>query len=232
VKTIGILGGLGPESTTAYYTYITRKYYETHGDYAYPEILIHSFNFKEIIEAGYKLSGRIKRAIEGLHNAGADFVVAACNSVHIVYEEVAGDIPIPWLSIMDAAGERIQEAGIHTVALCGTVFTMENDFYPKALARYGIQTIVPDPADRQTINGIIYNELVRAEVREESRRTVLHIIDKLVKRGAEGVVLGCTEMPFLIRPEDTPLPLFNTTELHAQKALDYAERNEADRIAS
>lgn len=222
MKTIGILGGLGPESTITYYTYIIRKYYELCGNYAYPEILIHSFSFEEFIKAGNQLPQRVKGAIENLHHSGADFVVAACNSIHIVYDEVAADIPIPWINIVDTVGECIEKRSIHKVALLGTVLTMANDFYQKRLSRFGLETVVPTPPDQQIINKILFDELVRAEIKEESRQTVLGIIDKLAQDGIEGVVLGCTELPFLIRQEDTALPVFDTTVIHAQKALDLA----------
>jgi len=159
MKTIGILGGLGPESTIEYYGHITREYYKLRSDYAYPEIIIHSFNFKEFIDTGYVKPVEIKQAILNLHHAGADFVVAACNSVHIVYDEVSKDIPIPWVSIMDAAAEQIKNQGISKVALLGTIFTMNSDFFPKALADWGIEAILPDADDKKTISEIIYGEL-------------------------------------------------------------------------
>ena len=185
MKTIGILGGLSPESTIAYYSYITRKYYDLYSDYAYPEILIHSFKFSEFIESGYRLPDKVRTAIRNLHRAGADFVVAACNSVHIVYDEVSTDIPIPWISIMDAVAEEIRNRGVHEVALIGTVFTMDNDFYHKAFARYDIETITPDRSGQQRINEIIYGELVKAEIRDDSRRAVLGIIDECVEKRVE-----------------------------------------------
>ena len=222
MKTIGILGGLGPESTISYYEYITRKYYDLRGDYAYPEIIIHSFNFKEFIDADFEQPGKVASAIEGLSQAGADFVVAACNTIHLVYEEVCKNIPIPWVSIMDAVAERIQEDKIQKVALLGTVFTMEKNFYPKVLSKYNIETVVPKATSHKVINDIIFGELVRAVITEESRRIVLDIIEELHQDGAEGVILGCTELPFLIRPEDISLPLYESTAIHAQKALSLA----------
>jgi aspartate racemase len=222
MKTIGILGGLSPESTVSYYNYITRKYYDLRGDYAYPEIIIHSFNFQEFIDADFKESGKVISAIEGLAGAGADFVVAACNSVHLVYEEVCKKISIPWVSIMDAVAERIQEEKIHKVALLGTVFTMRNDFYPKVLSKYNIETVVPKATSHKVINEIIFGELVRNVATDESRRIVSDIIEELHQNGAEGVILGCTELPFLIRPEDVSLPIFSSTAIHSQKALSLA----------
>ena len=222
MKTIGILGGLGPESTVTYYNYITRKYYDLRGDYAYPEIIIHSFNFQEFIDADFEQPGKVASAIEGLSQAGADFVVAACNTIHLVYEEVCKNISIPWVSIMDAVAERIQEDRIQKVALLGTVFTMGKDFYPKVFSKYNIETVVPKATSHKVINDIIFGELVRAVITEESRRIVLDIIEELHQDGAEGVILGCTELPFLIRPEDISLPLYESTAIHAQKALSLA----------
>ena len=177
MKTIGILGGLGPESTISYYSYITRKYYELRGDYGYPEILIHSFNFTDFIDAGYVLPDRVKGAIEGLAGAGADFVVAACNSVHVVYEEVAGQTSIPWVSIMDAAAEAIKAAGMKKVGLLGTIFTMRSDFFAKTFERQGINMILPTETDQQRINEIIFSELVRGIVKDESRAEVMAIVE-------------------------------------------------------
>jgi len=218
-KTIGILGGLGPESTIEYYAQITREYHRRRGDYAYPHILINSLSFQEIIDAKYETAEKVLAAIEALAGAGADFVVAACNSIHTVYEQVAPQAPVPWVSIMSSTSEAIRSAGIEKVALLGTKVTMTADFYPRALAGDGIDCIVP-PADQQErINRIIFAELVVGKVTEESRRFVMDCIEQLRRRGAQGVVLGCTELPFLLRPQDSPLPPFDTTKIHAQKAL-------------
>lgn len=220
MKTIGILGGLGPESTAAYYTYITRKYFELHSDYNYPEILIHSLTFTPFIKAGYRLPERVISAIEGLAQTGADFVVAACNSLHVVYDEVASQVSIPWVSIMSATGEAIHKAGLKKVALLGTVFTMENDFYSRRLDEFGITTVVPNHEERSEINRIIYDELIIGNIAEHSRRYVLNVISRLAVEGVEGVILGCTELPFLIQQKHTCVPVFDTTIIHAHKALE------------
>ena len=222
MKTIGILGGLGPESTIAYYGHITRLYYERRSDYGYPEILIHSFTFSEFLDTGYVLPAKVKTSIENLAAAGADFVVAACNSVHVVHEQVSGDIPIPWVSIMDSTGEQANKRGIRKVGLLGTIFTMENDFFARGLAEYGVETVKPDRAAQEKISEIIYGELITAEIRESSRNFVLDVIETLRRDGVEGIVLGCTELPFLIEQKHLSMPLFDTTMIHAQKALDLA----------
>jgi len=165
------------------------------------------------------LPDRVRRAIEGLSRAGADFVVAACNSVHVVYHELDGTLPIPWVSIMDAAGEKLSDHGLRRVGLLGTVFTMQNDFYARTLKAYGVDVLVPAIADQEKLNTIIYEELVRNTVTPESRQTVQGMIASLRQEGADGVILGCTELPFLIRPEDADLPVFDTTAIHARKAL-------------
>ena len=223
MKTIGILGGLGPESTMAAYASITRAYYKLKGDYNYPEILIHSFSFDPFIKAGYALPGTVRAAIVNLHGAGCDFVIAACNSVHLVYEEVSRDIPIPWVSIMDATGEAIARRGLSTVVLLGTVFTMREGFYQRGLERHGIKTVTPDEADQRRVNDIIFGELITDSPTEASRQWVLGLFERLRERtGAQGLVLGCTELPFLIKPEHTTLPVFDTSILLSQKALELA----------
>jgi len=222
MKTIGILGGLGPESTMACYAYITRKYHELKGDYGYPEILIHSFNFDRFIKAGYELPDTVRAAITGLHGAGAQFVIAACNSVHIVYEEVSPGLPIPWVSIMDATAEGIERLGMTRVALLGTIFTMSKGFYQRGLARHGIEALTPPADDQEKVNRIIFGELITNSPTRESRQYVLGLIEDLRRRGAQAVVLGCTELPFLVSQADTTLPVLDTSDLLAQKALDLA----------
>jgi aspartate racemase len=222
MKTIGILGGLGPESTAEYYRYITRKYYDVHADYAYPEIVIYSLTFQPFIDAGYELPDKVEAAIKKMHLAGADFVVASCNSLHLIYEQVAPRVPIPWISIMDATAEAIKKEGLTKVGLLGTVFTMSRGFYQKALAGHGIETVTPYAEAQAKVNDILYNEVVRAIIKDDSRQVVLGCIEELRHKGAQGIVLGCTELPFLIKQEHTDLRVFDTTTIHAQKALDLA----------
>ena len=222
MKRIGILGGLGPESTAAYYQHITRAYYDRRGDYAYPEILIYSVNFQDYIDNGYEVPESVRDAICALARAGADFVVAACNSVHIVYEQLHEALPIPWVSIMDATAEQVKTVGLKRIGLLGTVFTMGKGFYQRAFERHGLETLVPAQDSQRTVNDIIYGELVRAQVRPESKQAVRGCIDELRQSGAEGIVLGCTELPFLIQQADSTLPVFDTTAIHAQKALELA----------
>ena len=222
LKTIGILGGLGPESTISYYAYITRAYYALRKDYAYPEIIIDSLSFQRIIDEDYQTPKIIRESICRLADAGADFVVASCNSIHAVYDEISKDIPIPWISIMDVTAECIQTSGITCVGLLGTRVTMQKGFYQTTLAQYGIEVITLPVEVQERINKIIFGELVRAEVSPDSKQFLLDCVHKLEKEGARGVILGCTELPFALKQEDTLVPLFDTTIIHSQKAFELA----------
>jgi len=221
-KTIGILGGLGPESTIAFYRCIAQKYYALHHDYMYPEMLIYSFSFQPFIDAGYENAATVESAVRSLSAAGADFVVAACNSVHIVFEQLRKKLPIPWISIVDSTAEAIKRAGASKVALLGTIFTMTGGFYQKALSVHDLDAMLPSPDDQQGINRIIYEELVRGIVTDDARNFALECIGRLGDAGAQGVILACTELPFLLRQDDTDMPLFDSTVIHAQHALELA----------
>jgi aspartate racemase len=226
-KRIGILGGLSPESTVAYYQHITRAYVARFGDFSYPEILIYSVNFQQYVE--WQRENRwadaartMSVAMRALHQAGADFGLISTNTMHIVFDEVQAEAGMPLLSIVDTTADAVCAAGIRAVGLLGTVFTMREQFFHNGLKRAGIETLVPEPADQLRINDIIYQELCRGEIREESRRVFQDVIDGLRLRGAGGIVLGCTEIPLLVHQEDCALPLFDTASLHAQRALDYS----------
>jgi aspartate racemase len=226
-RTIGILGGMSPESTVMYYEYITRTYGQRFGDFGFPEILIYSVNFQKF--ADWQREGRwteaadeMAQALERLRAAGADFGIIATNTMHIVFDEVQKAVRMPLLSVVEATAEAIRTAGLNLVGLLGTVFTMRDRFYRDGLARFGIDVLVPDADWQERVNEVIYGELCRGEIRSESRQMFLGLIEELRKRGAQGIVLGCTETPSLVRPQDCDLPLFNTTLLHAEKALNYA----------
>jgi aspartate racemase len=161
-------------------------------------------------------------ALERLHVAGADFGLIATNTMHIVFEEVQRAVHMPLLSIIQATAEAILVAGFQSVGLLGTAFTMNERFFRDGLERSGITVLVPEPGEQQRVNEVIYRELCRGEIRPTSRRLFLEIIERLRHRGAEGIVLGCTEIPLLLQPQHCDLPLFNTALLHAGKALDFA----------
>ena len=226
-KTIGILGGMSPESTVAYYEHITRTYTERFGDYGYPQILIYSVSFQTYVD--WPEEGRWDLVAEGLSQgarslelAGADVILIATNTMHIVFDEVAASVNVPMLNLLDAVGEAIEARGMRSVGLLGTAFTMEKTFYQDALAERGITILLPEGEDRKRVNDVIYDELVAGVIRDASREVFLGIIDDLEARGAEGVILGCTEIPLLVSQELSALPLFDTTTIHAEAALRYA----------
>ena len=226
-KRIGILGGMSPESTVAYYEYITRTYTERYGDYGYPEILIYSVSFQPYVDwpnqDRWDLVARgLTEAGQNLVAAGAEVILIATNTMHHVFDEVQAGIAVPMLSLLDATAEAILARGLQTVGLLGTRFTMEKTFYPDALARRGIAVLVPEAEDRAYVNRVIYEELVAGQIRDESRASFVAIIRRLVERGAEGVILGCTEIPLLVSEADVQIPLLDTTTIHAEAALTYA----------
>lgn len=226
-KTIGILGGVSPESTITYYEHTVRTYRERFGDHSYPEILIYSVRFQTIMDwQREKMWDRIEKllinGIIRLNKGGADFGLIASNTMHFVFEKVQKKSPIPLISIIDATAEKIKKEGIDTVGLLGTAFTMSQRFYKEKLLHSGINVLVPREKEQKYINRVIHEELINGKVIPRSREGFLKIIRSLVDRRAQGVILGCTEIPLLVRDEDSPVKLFNTTEIHAEKALGYA----------
>ncbi len=223
-KKIGILGGMSPESTVAYYEHITRTYTERFGNHGYPEVIIYSVSFQPYVDWPQEdrwdlVAQGLSEAAQRLEAAGADFIVIATNTMHLVIDQVQASVQVPILSLLDAVGEAILARAMKKVGLLGTQFTMEKTFYQEALARKGITVLVPDAKDRQYVNAVIYNELVSGQIRDESRAGLVAIIDRLVARGAEGVILGCTEIPLLVRETDAAIPLLDTTVIHAEAAL-------------
>jgi len=230
-KRIGILGGMSPESTVAYYEIITRTYTDRFGDYGYPEILIYSVSFQEYVDWPNQdrwdlVAEGLSQAGQKLVEAGADLLVIATNTMHLVFDQVQARVEVPVLSLLDVTAEAILARGLSTVGLLGTRFTMEKGFYQKALARRGISTLVPGADDREYVHRVIYDELVAGQIRDESRERYVAIIGKLAERGAEGIILGCTEIPLLVDEASAGIPLFDTTQIHAEAALNYAIERE------
>ena len=226
-KRIGILGGMSPESTVEYYQYITRAYTQRFGDYGYPDIIIYSVSFQPYVDWPNKgrwdlVAQGLSQAAQRLEAAGADFIVIATNTMHLVLDQVQASLHIPVLSLLDVVGEAILAKGFKTVGLLGTRFTMDKPLYREGLARRGITVLVPEADDRQVVNRVIYDELVAGKIRAESRAAYVGIIRKLAGRGAQGIILGCTEIPLLVSEADAGLPLFDTAVLHAEAALNYA----------
>ncbi len=226
-KKIGILGGLSPESTTIYYEYITREYTKRYGNYSYPEIIIYSVNFQEFVDWQSQdqwglAADKMIEAFRRLEKAGADFGLIASNTMHVVFDKVQGEISIPLINIIEATAEVIKEEGAKTVGLLGTLFTMNKDFYKAGLEARGIITLVPDRKDQEFVNSVIYEELTKGLVKPESKEGYVKVVKKLKEKGAEGIVLGCTEIPLLIKEKNCGVRLYDTTIIHAEKALKYA----------
>lgn len=227
MKTIGILGGMSPESTVAYYRLITRTYMERFGDHGYPPVVIYSVSFQPYIDwpaagAWDQVAAGLGEAAQRLESAGADFVVIATNTMHRVIDEVRAQVSLPVLSILDVVADAIEARRLARVGLLGTRFTMEQRFYHEALGRRGIGVITPPEEDRALVNHVIYNELVGGTIRAESRDAVTRVIARLAAQGAEGVILGCTELPLLVNEALAGMPVLDTTRLHALAALEHA----------
>jgi aspartate racemase len=223
-KKIGLLGGTAPESTVSYYRYLTREYAHRFGDYGFPEILIYSVNFQELMDLGHagrwdRVADQAVEVFDALQRAGADFGLMTANTMHIVFNEVVERTKLPLLSIVDATVEVVADHGIDCLGLLGTADTMNGSFYPDTLDKHRIATLIPEPQDRELISRVIYDELALGEIKKESKREYLRIIADLQQRGAGGVILACTEVPLLVKQEDLSLPLFDTMEIHADMAL-------------
>ncbi len=226
MKTIGLLGGMSWESTTLYYEFLNRGVRERLGGLHSAKILLHSVDFAEIEHC--QVSGQWQKAgdllgaaASGLQNSGADMVLICTNLMHKVAAQIESHISVPLLHIADAAGQEIARQGLKKVGLLGAIYTMEEDFYrQRLLEKYGVEVVIPARKERELVQRVIFEELCRGEFRDESKAAYLSIIEELEEQGAEGVILGCTEIPLLVKPEDTTLPLFNTATLHAAYALE------------
>ena len=228
MKTIGLLGGLSWESTLEYYRIINETVKERLGGLNSAKIVLYSVNFAELIE--YDHHGKSKKAVELVINAaksvesgGADCLLICTNTIHKMYETIQKRINIPVLHIADAAAKKIKEKKLNKVGLLGTKPTMEMDFYKKRLKdKHNIETVVPGESDRKIVHSVIFEELVLGKFTENSKNKYLSIIGRLESEGAEGVILGCTEIPLLIKQEDCEIPVFDTTAIHAKAAVDFA----------
>jgi aspartate racemase len=228
-KRIGILGGISHASTMAYYDLLHRKHFARSKNYNYPEIVLFSLNFQKF--TGHEDRGErasyIAYILEGVHAlcaAGADFVLMAANSPHAVFHEVAGQAGVPMLSIVQVTAAAARRAGLHKLLLLGIQFTMRSTFYQTAFAEQGMIVVTPTADEQHEINQIIFSELVVGDFRVESKRRFLAIIDHYQRNAAiHGVILGCTELPLLLKQADCTLPLLDTLDLHVEAALDFAE---------
>jgi aspartate racemase len=228
MKTIGLIGGMSWESTLPYYRHVNEAIRARLGGLHSARLVLYSLDFHEIEQL--QRSGDWQRAGElladaarALHRAGADFLVLCTNTMHKVAAAIEGAVNIPLLHIADPTAEAIRAAGLRRVGLLGTRFTMEQPFYRERLERrHGIEVLVPDEADRAEVHRVIYEELCLGRVHEESRQAYRRVIERLVARGAEAVILGCTEIGLLVGEADAEVPLFDTTLLHAWAAADRA----------
>lgn len=228
MKTIGLIGGMSWESTVTYYQVINRVVAERLGGLHSARIVLYSVDFDEIercqSSGAWDRSAQIlAEAARALERAGADMVLICTNTMHKVAGEVASAVSIPLLHIADMTADELERENIKTVGLLGTRYTMEQDFYTGVLEKRGITVLTPDEKDRSLVNHVIFDELCRGEIRDESRAEFLRIIHELAENGAQGVILGCTEIGLLVCSGDTDVPLFDTTFIHAhgaaQKAL-------------
>lgn len=227
MKTIGMIGGMSWESTVTYYQIVNRLVKEKLGGLHSARCILYSVDFQEIEEcqaAGeWERSGRIlSEAAAALKRAGADFIVICTNTMHKVVPQISESVDIPILHIAEATADRLQAQGIRKVALLGTKYTMEQEFYKSRLTDRGIQVLIPEEKDRNRINQVIYQELCLGEIREESKKNFLAVIDQMKEKGAQGVILGCTEIGLLVKQEDTEMPLFDTAQIHGEQAALHA----------
>jgi aspartate racemase len=227
MRTIGIIGGMSWESSLEYYRLINRGVRDRLGGMHSARILLLSVDFAEVAarqQAGDwpALTAQMIEAAQALERGGADGVLIATNTMHLMADAVAAAIAVPLLHIGNAAAQAVRAGGHTRIGLIGTAFTMEQPFYAQRLARAGLEVIVPEVDDRQAVHRIIYDELVQGRIEAASRAVYRAIIARLVARGAEAIVLGCTEIMLLVGEGDSAVPLFDTTTLHAEAAVAWA----------
>ncbi len=228
MKTIGLIGGMSWESSLEYYRILNETVKVKLGHLHSAKCILYSVDFEEIETLQHQ--GQWQEAADimiaagqSLESAGADFIILCTNTMHKLADDIQANIHIPFLHIADATAKKIKAAGINKIGLLGTRFTMEHDFYKgRLIEKYGLQVITPDEQDRETVHRIIYDELCLGIIKPESRQKYKTIMEKMIQEGAEGIILGCTEIELLVHDEDCPAPLFPTTRLHAVAAVEYA----------
>lgn len=224
MRKIGLLGGLSPESTVEYYRIINSEVRKVLGGCSSAELIIESFNFREIEKLQFEgkwdqLAQKLTLAAQNLERGGAEYIVICTNLMHKVAPTIQANISVPLIHMVDSVAKEIQTNRMNKVGLLGTIFTMEEDFYSKKLLEeYNIETIIPDKNDRQEVSRIIYEELCCGIIKEQSKQRYLEVIDKMKNNGAQGVILGCTEIPLMISEAD--IKVFNTTKIHAMSIVE------------
>ena len=230
MKTIGLIGGMSWESSLVYYRFINEAVKQRLGGLHSAKCIMYSVDFAEIepLQHEGKWAEAAERMIEAarhVEDGGADFLVLCTNTMHQTASDVEGHVNIPLLHIADATAEKIKAKEMSKVGLLGTRFTMEDDFYKgRLIDKHGVEVVVPTEDERLAVHQIIYDELCLGEIRQASKERYVGIMDSLVRRGAQGIVLGCTEIGLLVGAEDASVPVFDTTEVHAEAAVEFALR--------
>ncbi len=224
MRVIGMLGGMSWESTAEYYRLANELVRERLGGLHSARTLLASVDFAEIerlqVAGDWDRAGELLAAEAArLQAGGAELLVLCTNTMHKVADRIEAAVDVPFLHLAEATADAVRAAGVTRVGLLGTAFTMEQEFYRDRLAGHGLQVLVPEAEDRATVHEVIYTELVLGQVRDASREAYREVIGRLVDRGAEGVILGCTEIELLIGPDDSPVPVFPTTRLHVEAAV-------------
>ncbi|MEZ9057950.1 aspartate/glutamate racemase family protein [Vibrio pelagius] len=228
MKTIGLIGGMSWESTASYYKALNEGVKERLGGLNSAKVVLFSVNFDDIEKLQHQgkwdeTAVLLSQAAKSVEKAGADFLMICTNTMHKVVPEIESRISIPILHIADATANVLQADGIEKVGLLGTRFTMDQDFYKGRLTdKFGMEVLVPNSEDQETVHSIIYDELCKGIIKENSKEQYLAIINKLYQQGAQAVILGCTEIALLVNQEDTQVPLYDTTEIHAKQGVEYA----------
>lgn len=233
MKTIGLIGGMSWESSLEYYRIINEEVKNRLGGLHSAKCLLYSVDFEEIerfqAEGKWDEAGqRLGDAARSLENGGADFIILCTNTMHKVIGHIEEKINIPILHIAEATANQIKKLNLHTVGLLGTKYTMEQDFYKSVIELHGIKVLVPNDSEREMVNKVIYEELCLGSIRESSRDGYKKVIKNLVDHGAEGIILGCTEIGLLIKQEDSEVPLFDTTRIHAIESVKKALENDCE----
>jgi aspartate racemase len=228
MKTIGLIGGMSWESSIEYYRIINETAKAKLGGLHSAKSIMYSVDFAgiEILQHQGKWAEAAQVLIDAaqkVETAGADFIVLCTNTMHKVADDIQANIRIPLLHIADPTAQQVKAAGLQEIGLLGTRFTMEQDFYKGRLSqKYGLNVHIPNPQEREIVHRIIYDELVVGKIRGYSKEQYLNIIQGMVNQGVEAVILGCTEIMLLIQEQDSPIPLFDTTRIHAEAAVEYA----------
>ncbi len=228
MKTLGLIGGMSWESSAVYYDLINKKVRKELGGHHSCDSILLTVDFAEIVKLQHEgdwktLDAMMAKAALQLEKAGAEIIVLCTNTMHLCTPAIKEAINVPFLHIAEATALAIKQKGLKKVALLGTKFTMEKEFYKDYIAQnFGIEVIIPNLEERDEVHRIIYNELVQGEIKEESKEIYKNIISILESNGAEGVILGCTEIPLLIKAEDVNIPIFDTTTIHAEMAVEWA----------